>query len=46
VITKEADKKQYMKAAEDHGERTASTEPVLGEGSRHRAGLTDFWRSL
>jgi Fic family protein len=38
-----ADKEPDIKVAEDRGERTALMEPlVLGEGSRHRAGLTDL----
>jgi Fic family protein len=43
VARKEADVKPDMKAAEDRGERIALMEPlVLGEGSPHRAGLTDL----
>ena len=38
-----ADNKPAVEAAEDRGERTALMEPlVLGEGSRHRAELSDL----
>ena len=37
------DRKPDVKAAEDRGDRIALMEPlVLGEGSRHRAELTDL----
>ena len=43
MASKEPDKKPDIEAARDRGERTALMEPlVLGEGSRHRAELTDL----
>src|SRR5882672_3435166 len=43
MVIKEADMKPDMKAAADRGERITLMEPlVLGEGSRHRAELTDL----
>jgi Fic family protein len=43
MVRKEADVKPDMKAAQDRGERIALMEPlVLGEGSPHRAELTDL----
>src|ERR1700749_3123627 len=43
MANEKADMKPDLKAAEDRGERTALMEPlVLGEGSNHRAELTDL----
>jgi Fic family protein len=43
MVTRKADPKPDIKAAEDRGERTTLMEPlVLGEGSRHRPPLTDL----
>ena len=43
MASNKSDIKPDLKAAEDRGERIALMEPlVLGEGSRHRAELTDL----
>src|SRR3984957_15779358 len=43
MAKKEADFKEDIVAAEDRGESIGLMEPMLlGEGSRHRAGLTDL----
>src|SRR6266478_7762998 len=47
MVSHKPDKKPDVKAAEDRGERTTQMEPlVLGEGSRHRAELTDLALNL
>ena len=47
MVSHKPDKKPDVKAAEDRGERTTLMEPlVLGEGSRHRAELTDLALNL
>src|SRR5271156_2438157 len=47
MVNKEADIKADIKAAEDRGEAISLMEPLrLGEGSRHRAGLTDLALAL
>jgi Fic family protein len=43
MVSTKADNKPDVKAVKDRGERTGLMEPlVLGEGSRHRAELTDL----
>ena len=47
MVRHKPDKKPDVKAAEDRGERATLMEPlVLGEGSRHRAELTDLALNL
>ena len=47
MVSHKPDKKPDVIAAEDRGERTTLMEPlVLGEGSRHRAELTDLALNL
>jgi len=47
MVSHKPDKKPDVKAAFDRGERTTLMEPlVLGEGSRHRAELTDLALNL
>src|ERR1035438_3413657 len=43
MVKKVADMKQDIKATRDRGETVSTMEPLLiGEGSRHRPGLTDL----